>query len=171
MKQESSTDHATIHICYNTHLCLPSICLLVPGPGINTSLYCFAGLLLRLGALNNRNVIVPQLWRLKSKIKGWFLPRPLSVACRQPSSPVSSHCLPSVASVSWSPLLLKRTQSYWVSACMQACVRAKSLQSCLTLCDPIDCSLPGSSVQRVLQARILEWVAMAFSRGSPQPGD
>ena len=36
-------------------------------------------------------------------------------------------------------------------------VRAKLLQSCLTLCDPIDCSSPGSSVHGILQARILEW--------------
>ena len=40
---------------------------------------------------------------------------------------------------------------------------AKSLQSCLTLWDPIDGSQPGSSVPRILQARILEWVAMSFS--------
>ena len=38
-------------------------------------------------------------------------------------------------------------------------------------CDPIDCSLPGSSVHGVLQARILEWVAMPSSRGSSQPRD
>ena len=37
-------------------------------------------------------------------------------------------------------------------------------QSCLTLCDPMDCSLPGSSVHGILQARILEWVAIFFSR-------
>ena len=43
---------------------------------------------------------------------------------------------------------------------------AKSLQSGLTLCDPMDCSLPGSSVHGTLQARILEWVAMLSSRGS-----
>ena len=48
------------------------------------------------------------------------------------------------------------------------CVCAKLLQSCLTLCDPMDCSLPGSSVHRVLQARILEWVAVPSSRGSSQ---
>ena len=36
-------------------------------------------------------------------------------------------------------------------------------QSCLTLCDPMDCSLPGSSVHGILQARVLEWVAIAFS--------
>ena len=39
-------------------------------------------------------------------------------------------------------------------------------QSCLTLCDPVDWSPPGSSVHGVLQARILEWVAISFSRGS-----
>ena len=40
-------------------------------------------------------------------------------------------------------------------------------QFCLTLCDPMDCSLPGSSVHGILQARILEWVAISSSRGSP----
>ena len=39
-------------------------------------------------------------------------------------------------------------------------------QSCLTLCDPMDCSLLGSSIHGVFQARILEWVAISFSRGS-----
>ena len=42
--------------------------------------------------------------------------------------------------------------------------------SCLSLCHPMDCSLPGSSVHGVLQARILEWVAISFSRWSSQPG-
>ena len=41
---------------------------------------------------------------------------------------------------------------------------AKLLQSCLTLCDPMDCSLPGFSVHGILQARTLEWVAISFSR-------
>ena len=40
---------------------------------------------------------------------------------------------------------------------------AKSLQSCLTLCNPIDGSPPGSSVHGIFQARVLEWVAIAFS--------
>ena len=42
-------------------------------------------------------------------------------------------------------------------------VHAQSLQLCLTLHDPMDCSLPDSSVHRILQARILEWVAISFS--------
>ena len=50
-------------------------------------------------------------------------------------------------------------------------VHAKSLQLCLTLCDPMDCSPPGSSVHGILQARILECVATPFSRGSSQPRD
>ena len=44
-------------------------------------------------------------------------------------------------------------------------------QSCLTLCSPMDCSPPGPSVHGVLQARILEWVAISFSRGSSEPRD
>ena len=51
------------------------------------------------------------------------------------------------------------------------CVHTKSLQSCPTLCDPIDCSPPGSSVHGILQARILEWVAISFSRGFSRPRD
>ena len=51
------------------------------------------------------------------------------------------------------------------------CMRAKSHQSCPTLCNPMDCSPPGSSVHGILQQRILEWVATPFSRGSFWPTD
>ena len=54
---------------------------------------------------------------------------------------------------------------------MCVCVHAKSLQSCQTLCDPMDCSPPASSVHGILQARMLEWVAMPFSRGAFWPRD
>ena len=50
----------------------------------------------------------------------------------------------------------------------QAC---SVLQSCPTLCDPMDCSPPGSSVHGILQARMLEWVAIPSSRGSSKPRD
>ena len=50
----------------------------------------------------------------------------------------------------------------------RVCVYA---QSCPTFCDPMDCSLPGSSVHGISQARILEWLATSFSRGSSQPRD
>ena len=44
-------------------------------------------------------------------------------------------------------------------------------QSCPTLCDPVECSLLGSFIHGILQARILEWVAISFSRGSSRPRD
>ena len=50
-------------------------------------------------------------------------------------------------------------------------MHAKALQSCLTLCDPVGGSPPGCPVHRILQARVLEWVAMASSGGSSQPKD
>ena len=46
----------------------------------------------------------------------------------------------------------------------------KVTQSCLTLCDPLDCSPTGSSLHAILQARILEWVAIPFSRNLSNPG-
>ena len=50
-----------------------------------------------------------------------------------------------------------------VAAAAAAAAAAKLLQSCLTLCDPIDGSPPGSPVPGILHARILEWVAISFS--------
>ena len=51
------------------------------------------------------------------------------------------------------------------------CLPAQLLQSCPTLCDPVDGHLPGSSVHGILRARILEWVAISYSRGSSWPRD
>ena len=51
------------------------------------------------------------------------------------------------------------------AACVCVCVLV--IQSCLTLCDPMDCSPPDSSVHGILQARILEWVAIPFQRNPP----
>ena len=53
----------------------------------------------------------------------------------------------------------------------QQCAHAKPIQSCLTLSEPVDCGLPGSSVRGILQERILEWVAVPSSRGSSRPRD
>ena len=54
----------------------------------------------------------------------------------------------------------------WVSEWM-----SEVAQLCLTLSDPMDCSLPGSSIHGIFQARVLEWIAISFSRGSSQPRD
>ena len=56
----------------------------------------------------------------------------------------------------------------YTHTCCCCCLVAKS---CLTLWDPMDCSSPGSSVHGILQARILEWVAVSFSRRSSQTRD
>ena len=50
-------------------------------------------------------------------------------------------------------------------------VQVSGSQSCPTFCNPTDCDPPGSSVQGILQARILDWVAIPFSRGSSRPWD
>ena len=70
----------------------------------------------------------------------------------------------------WSP---KCTNTFKASACvytltfhMRVCVLV--VQSCSTLCDPMGCSLPGSPVHGILQARMLEWVAVSFSANIPQ---
>ena len=55
-------------------------------------------------------------------------------------------------------------------AAIPLCIHARSLQSCPTLCDPMDYSLPGSSIRGILQARILEWVAVPSSGDLPDPG-
>ena len=65
-----------------------------------------------------------------------------------------------------------RTLIFWelLFTAAELSVEVKVLvpQSCLTLCDPMDCSLPGSSVHGIFQARILVWVAIPFSRVSSQ---
>ena len=58
---------------------------------------------------------------------------------------------------------------FGLSTIRQMCVLVA--QSCLALCNPMDCSPPGSSVRGILQARMLEWVAISFSRGSSWPRD
>ena len=66
-------------------------------------------------------------------------------------------------------LFLPSIRPHILSTQLCLCVLAKSFQLCLTLCNPMDCSPPGSSVHGILQARILEWVAMPSSGGSSRP--
>ena len=64
----------------------------------------------------------------------------------------------------------QRVQHDWAAKHI-ACMHVKLIQLFLTLCDLMDYSPPGSSVHKILQERILEWVIMHSSRGSSQPGD
>ena len=68
-------------------------------------------------------------------------------------------------------LVTKFIYLYRVEFCEVESEKVKVAQSCLTFCDPMDCSPPGSFVQGILQARILEWAAIPFSRGSSQARD
>ena len=80
--------------------------------------------------------------------------------------------LPPIASgknaVLWALLTLLTSRSTTINLCPFES-ESEVIQSCPTLCDPQDCSLPGSSIPGIFQARILEWVAVSFSRGSSQP--
>ena len=87
----------------------------------------------------------------------------ISLACLIVSFPSSYPLLWTVFSISVQ-LILKGDHSMRTVLCLVA-------QSYPTLCDPTDCSPPGSSVHGILQARILEWVAFHFSRASSQPRD
>ena len=94
---------------------------------------------------------------------------------------VSMACLRSTCSLRSKTLHLGKslgleTEDLNPSPCVAAtllrvCMCAKVLQSSLTLCDPVDCSLPGSPVHGILQTRIPEWVAVLFSRGSSRLRD
>ena len=68
-----------------------------------------------------------------------------------------------------STIFLKEENIVLSEVISAAATAAKSLQSCPTLCDPIDGSPPGSSVHRILQARALEWVSISFSGGYLYP--
>ena len=93
-------------------------------------------------------------------------PRGQAVLLEQvPNSEILDKVLPKVTLPQGGVL---RAISAWVGPvdCLRARMCVESLQSCLTLCDPMDYSPPVSSAHGILQARILEWVAISFSRGS-----
>ena len=65
----------------------------------------------------------------------------------------------------------QRVRHDWAHTCTHAHSESEVAQSCRSLCDPMDCSLPRSSVHGILQARILELVAISFSKGFSRPRD
>ena len=95
----------------------------------------------------------------------------LAVACWLLVEHVGSSCWPGIEPrpLHWEQRLGRWTtrevpqQMCFFGYLLQAAAAAKSLQSCPTLCDPIDGSLPGSRAPGILQARTLEWVAISFS--------
>ena len=77
----------------------------------------------------------------------------------------------SVAKSSLSPSLHQWMIALWITHFFLTPVPVKLLQSCPALSDPMDHSAPGSSLHGIHQARVLEWIAISFSRGSPRPRD
>ena len=80
----------------------------------------------------------------------------------------STDCIVYVVLKSWTRLSNFHFH-FHIYICVCVCVRAKSLHSYPPLCDPMDCSLSGLSVHGILQARLLEGVAISFSRGFSRP--
>ena len=89
---------------------------------------------------------------------------------------------PCVRGIPWGRIMVAhsskktRTNKIWYHLYVESKIWHKLSESevaqlCLTLCNPGDCSPPGFSVHGILQARILEWIAISFSRGSSQPRD
>ena len=70
----------------------------------------------------------------------------------------------------WESTISSRCPSSFLQSASVLFAEVKVAQSCSALCSPMDCSLPGSSVHGSLQARILVWVAVPFSRDLPNPG-
>ena len=98
------------------------------------------------------NGIYHLILRHKRQLVMWWLQSTLTVSC--------SRC--------WTTFPSSWLKTKGVNVLGWLCSVA---QSCPSLCDPMDRSPPGSSVHGILQARILEWVAIPFSRGSSQPRD
>ena len=85
-------------------------------------------------------------------------------------NPLTTHWRSNIPLFTGSTHSVVKDLEVWHAA-VCVCVCTKSLQSCQTLCDSVACSLPGSSVQRILQTRTREWVAVPSSRGSSRLRD
>ena len=105
----------------------------------------------------------------KSPSSSLYHPNPLVTPCPFPPDSAILSSASKLASGGAAILGTRPFLPFKTRLPVSLCMRAKSLHSCRTLCNAVDCSPPGSSVRGILQARILEWVASPFSRGS-DPG-
>ena len=122
-------------------------------------------LMSQLRVLNeDQRCLVLQLRCRTAKEKASGQPADLWYKQAPHSRPFSKHLKTDLPQL-LSPKALTGPDSLWSS------LHAKSLQSCPTLSSPMDRSPPGSSVRGILQARVLEWVAMPSSRGASRPRD
>ena len=120
---------------------------------------------------------IPHLWYLLAHLSSttcWLLTVGIELLLSEPqiftSVKTSNACLIGLLSVS-QELIPRKFLSSCLSHALIIMPVSKVAQLCPTHCDPMDCSLPGSSIHGIFQVRVLEWVAISFSRGSSQPGD
>ena len=112
-----------------------------------------------------------ELWRWGVQwpaIRSWQWPTEIIIETDPLTTTQEVACPPLYGPLAFEAKGKVRKLGKWVP---HVCVCAKLLQSYPTLCDAVDCNSPGSSVHGILQARILEWGAVAFSRGSSWPRD
>ena len=174
LARERRTQHREcLYICNCPHLTSPSCStpswpfdLKISSPNNPVSPYFlvfFIGLTKLKQALKSYSVSISTLWDVNSRDLQFFFHYCVLSTCQTLRKYLLNDCL------AWclAPCQhrIKICHYYYTSVC------AKSLQSCLILCDTMDCSPLGSSVHGIPQARILEWVAMSFSRGSSWPRD
>ena len=103
---------------------------------------------------------------LTSRLRGYSMCGLNPGSAPGPTSSLLCHLEPTPLSLH---VLIHKMET--VASSLKGCLMGFFTQSYLTLCDPTDCSPPGSSVHGILQDRILEWVAISFSGGSSPPRD
>ena len=118
---------------------------------------------LRLYGLYLTRLLCP--WNSPSKKSGVGCHSLQGIFLTQGSNPDLPHCRQILYCLSH-----QGSPNHWKRLDTCICV-TKSLQSCPTLCNPMDCSLPCSSVHGIFQAVVLEWIAISFSRGSSRSRD
>ena len=101
---------------------------------------------------------------------GTYLKRTKTLIWKDTCTPMFISALFIIAKV-WKQPKCPSTDKCINKIYVYVCERVLVTQSCPTLCNPVDCTPPGSSVHAILQARILEWVAISSSRRSSQPRD
>ena len=100
------------------------------------------------------------------KPKNTWAAYPFSRGSSQPRNQTEDSCIAGGFFTSWATM-----EALGVGIPYYKLPESEVSQSCPTLCDPMDCSLSGSSIHGILLARVLEWVAISFSRGFSQPRD